>query len=186
MGLMFRALFYAKKGGESSRSHPPKNEESFSPTKSMLMIIFVKVKLKDLFAQSRHYPWKRPSCPKCGCCITWVHEYVPRLFDGFDEPLLLIVFRCPNCGCIIRMHPKSHFSRCQSPIKTIRSSLDHRLTHGKWLPGQPQPSTARMRHWLRNLKKQTRAHLTERWKSGLIEAFDRLMALGKNPVSRAI
>jgi hypothetical protein len=43
-----------------------------------------------------------------------------------------------------------------------------------------------MRHWLRNLKKQARAHLTERWKAGLIAAFDRLMELGKTPVSRAI
>ena len=186
MGLMFRALFYAKKAERVAALIRPKMRRFSLLPESMFMINFVKVKLKDLFVQSRHYPWKRPSCAKCGCCKTWVHEYVPRLFDGFDEPLLLKVYRCPNCGCIIRMHPKSHFSRCQYPIKTIRSSLDHRLTHGKWPPGQPQPSTARMRHWLRNLKKQTRAHLTERWKSGLIEAFDRLMELGKNPVSRAI
>ena len=175
-----------KTGGESARSHPPKSEESFSPTKSMLMINFVNVILKDLFAKNRNYPWKRPACPKCNRWKVWVHEYVPRLFDGFDEPLLLKVYRCPDCGCIIRMHPKSHFSRFQSPIDTIRSSLDHRLTHGKWPSGQSHPSTARMRHWLRNLKKQTRAHLTERWKAGLIGAFQRLMELGKTPVSRAI
>lgn len=164
----------------------PKNEGGIPSKKSMLMIYFVKVIFKELFIQRRDYPWERPVCPNCNYWKIWVHGYVPRLFDGFDEPLLLRVYRCPDCGCIIQMHPQSHFSRFQSSIDTIRSSLDYRLAHNKWPPDKFYPSTARMRHWLRNLKRQMKAHLTEQWKAGLISAFDRLMALGKLPVSRAI
>jgi len=81
------------------------------------------------------------------------------------------------------MRPASHFSRFQSSRKGIRSALVRRITHGKWPPDQ---FSGRMRHWLRNLKRQMKAHLTEKWKSGLMAAFDRLVAMGRVPVSRSI
>jgi len=53
----------------------------------------------------------------------------------------------------------------------------------RWPPGS---AGSRQRHWLCNLKRQIKAHLTEEWKDGLVAAFDRLVTLGRIPVSRSI
>ena len=148
------------------------------------MIHFVDVVLKVIFSQGRDFLWQRPcGCPRCSHWKVWGHGYVQASFEGFNVPLWLKRYRCPECGCIIQMRPASHFSRFQSSRKGIRSALVRRITHGKWPPNQ---FSGRMRHWLRNLKRQIKAHLTEKWKSGLMAAFDRLVAMGRVPVSRSI
>lgn len=148
------------------------------------MIQFVNVLLKEIFNQGRDFPWQRPfKCPRCGHWKVWGHGYVQAIFNGFESPLWLKRYRCPTCHCIIQMRPASHFSRVQSSRETIRSALNHRITHGKWPPDH-QP--ARMRHWLANLKRQVKAHLTETWQIGLMPAYDRLVEMGRIPVSRAI
>jgi hypothetical protein len=148
------------------------------------MIHFVDVALKVIFSQGRNFLWQRPSeCPRCANWKVWGHGHVQCNFEGFSVPLCLKRYRCPECGCIIQMRPASHFSRFQSSREIIRSALARRITHGKWPPGQ---FSGRMRHWLRNLKRQIRAHLTEKWKSGLMKGFDRLVAMGHVPVSRSI
>jgi len=148
------------------------------------MIQFVNVALKVIFAQGRNFLWQRPSeCPRCANWKVWGHGHVQCNFEGFSVPLWLKRYRCPECGCIIQMRPSSHFSRFQSSREAIRSALAQRITHGKWPPGQ---FSGRMRHWLRNLKRQIRVHLTEKWKSGLMKAFDHLAAMGRVPVSRSI
>lgn len=148
------------------------------------MIQFVNVLLKAIFVQGREFPWERPSqCPRCGHLMVWGHGYVQVLFDGFDDPLWLKRYRCPNCSCIIQMRPVSHFSRFQSSKATIRHALKYRITNMRWPPGSP---TARMRHWLSNLNRQAKAHLTETWKAGLIAAYDELIQMGRIPVSRLI
>ncbi len=92
------------------------------------MVIFIPIILKELFELGRKYPWKRPkSCPKCGNVRVWVHAYSPALFDGFSKPLLLKLYRCPCCGCIVRLRPDSHFSRFQASIHEIRSTLSIRI-----------------------------------------------------------
>lgn len=149
----------------------------------MIMIHFVDVVLKVIFDQGRDFLWERPcECPRCTHWKVWGHGYVQALFEGFDVPLWLKRYRCPGCGCIIQMRPSSHFSRFQSSREVIRSALARRISHGKWPPG---PS-GRMRYWLKNLKRQMRAHLTEKWNSGLMPAFDRLVSMGLVPVSRSI
>ena len=154
------------------------------PPKQVIMISFVDVSLKAIFFQGRDFLWQRPAkCLRCANWIVWSHGYVQRNFEGFSVPLWLRRYRCPECGCIIQMSPSSHFSRFQSSRNAIRSALVQRISDEKWPPGQV---SGRMRHWLRNLRRQIRAHLTEKWKSGLIKGFDRLAAMGHVPVSRSI
>ena len=148
------------------------------------MIIFIPVILKELFEFGRKYPWKRPkSCPKCGNVRVWVHAYSPALFDGFSKPLLLKLYRCPCCGCIIRLRPDSHFSRFQASINEIRSTLSIRIKTGRWPKGRSGP---RPRHWLRSLKRKILALLDNSWEEGLIRGFDHLAIQGHTPVSRSI
>ena len=148
------------------------------------MIIFVSSLLKDIFKQGRDFLWTRPSnCPKCGCSKVWGHGYVSAWFDGFSEALLLKRYRCPCCGCVIRMRPTSHFSRFQASIRIIRSTLLIRINTGRWPPVQ---SGSRPGHWLRSLKKKVSALLGNCWTGHLIKAFDHLIMQGHNPVSRSI
>ena len=148
------------------------------------MIIFVSSMLKDIFKKGRNFPWPRPDvCPRCGCGKVWGHGYVSAWFDGFSEALLLKRYRCPCCGCVIRMRPASHFSRFQSSIHKIRSTLSIRIKTGRWPPEQSGP---RPGHWLRSLKRKVIALLDNRWKGDLIKAFDYLVMRDHNPVSRSI
>ncbi|MBF0202499.1 MAG: hypothetical protein HQK66_14565 [Desulfamplus sp.] len=148
------------------------------------MILFINVVLKEIFEQGRNFSWAKPEkCPGCGRWKIWGHGFVQALFDGFSRTLWLKRYRCPDCKCVITMRPTSHFSRFQSSRETIRSALEHRLNHGKWPPNM---TPARMRHWLRNLKLQVKAHLTDVWKSGLLAGFDQLADMGRIPVSSSI
>ena len=70
---------------------------------------------------------------------------------GFSQGLLLRRFRCPDCGCIIRMKPKGYFRRFQAPIHTIRSCLIRHISGKKW---HDALSKSRQRHWLSALKTQ--------------------------------
>jgi hypothetical protein len=90
-------------------------------------------------------------------------------------------FRCPACGCVMKCRPKSHFTRIQTAIETIRSYLAGRIETGRW-PGSPE----RGRHWLRALKRQTLARLGLLWRNRLLESFDRLCRLGIVPVSGSL
>lgn len=147
------------------------------------MIHFVTVVLNDIFEQKRDFQWQCPEhCFKCKYYKVWGHGFVPRIFDGFSAPLLLKCYRCPNCGTVITLRPKSHFSRIQSPIETIRSRLQNRIKNGCW--GVSENSTSRFRHWYANLRRRIKAYLTEQWPYGEIAAFDLLVTQGQVPVSK--
>ncbi len=179
-------MYVIKKiGGESSRSHPPEKKGAVRPHKNGYMIKFAAVILKEIFNQGKKYPWPRPtSCPRCNSSRVWSHGYTTACFEGFDNPLFIKRYRCPDCGCVITMRPSTHFSRFQSSKETIRSSLQHKITSGRWPPDAK--SRARMRHWLRNLKRQIKAILEFSWDSGIMAGYDKLLEMGKNPVSSAI
>ena len=146
------------------------------------MIRFVDALLKDIFQMERDYPWERPDrCPCCGNWKVWGHGFVSAFFHGFGCAIWLRRYRCPACGCIIRLRPISHFSRFQSSRHTIRSTLLHRIKTGKWPPGSYK---SRQRHWLGNLKRQMRAWLN--WETGLTEAFDLLLDQGRVPITGSI
>ena len=153
-------------------------------TKSELMIIYVIVKLKEIFEKGRDYPWQRPECcPNCNRFKVWGHGFVSVYFDGFKTVLEFRRYRCPDCGCVIRFRPREFFSRFQAPIDTIRSGISERLDKGKWLP---HISRTRQAHWLRALKRRVLACLGNDTKMRLDEAFDYFIGRGVIPVSRRI
>jgi hypothetical protein len=148
------------------------------------MISFVPAKIKEIFEMGRDYPWPKPKV--CLCCKhskLWGHGYVESYFDGFNDALLLRRYRCPLCGCIVKLKPGGYFNRFQASIKTIRFKISYRLEKGRWPSGL---SRSRQGHWLRALKRKVEAYLGKTWKLGMIEAFDHLLSQGHNPVSRSI
>ncbi|MDP2731449.1 MAG: hypothetical protein Q8O55_13370 [Dehalococcoidales bacterium] len=148
------------------------------------MIIFSAVNLKELFEKERNYPWQKPqSCPSCSSCRLWGHGFVGALFDGYNQPLFLKLYRCPDCGCVIRLRPAGYFKRFQASIETIRSSIICKSTSDRWLPGI---SRTRQRHWFKALCKRTKAYLADTWHRGVVAGFDYLVQLGQTPVSRWI
>jgi hypothetical protein len=148
------------------------------------MIIFYAVKLKELFKKERDYPWQKPGgCPCCNSQRLWGHGFAEALFDGYNQPLLLKLYRCPDCGCIIRLRPKGHFKRFQAQVETIRSSITLKSTSNRWLSCI---SRSRQGHWFRALKRRIKAYLTQTFVEGVVAGFDALLQLGQIPVSRSI
>ena len=148
------------------------------------MIIFSAVKLKELFEKERNYPWQKPDkCPYCNSHRLWGHGFADALFDGYQRPLLLKLYRCPDCGCVIRLRPAGYFKRFQAPVETIRSSLVCKSTKNRWLPGI---SRSRQLHWFNALCKRIKAYLTDTWRQGVVAGFNYLLQLGQTPVSRCI
>jgi len=148
------------------------------------MVIFSAVKLKDLFEKEREYPWQKPvNCPRCSSCRLWGHGFAEAIFDGYDRPLLLKLYRCPDCDCVIRLRPKGYFKRFQAQVETIRSSITLKSARNRWLSGI---SRSRQGHWFRALKKRITAYLTRTWVEGVVAGFDTLLQLGQIPVSRSM
>ena len=148
------------------------------------MISFFSVVLKDLFRLGRTYPFPKPDiCPKCKASNVWGHGYINAYFDGFNEPWILKRYRCPHCGCVIRLRPRGYFNRFQSPIQVIRSNLTHRIKTGRWPPGG---SRSRKGHWLRALRRRVIAYLGNAWGERLMESFDHFIDQGITPVNRSI
>jgi hypothetical protein len=104
-------------------------------------------------------------------------------FDGFTAGLLLRRYRCPHCCCVIRLKPHGYFRRFQSRIETIRSVICD-LVEKK--PPFSGVSRTRKAHWLKALKRRVRAYFGDPFEHNLLAAFDRLIAMGKIPVSRSI
>lgn len=154
------------------------------PRNNVRMVISVAVKIKELLAKKRNYPWPRPEvCVRCGARKVWGHGFVTAWFDGFDAALYIRRWRCPTCGCVIRMKPCGYYKNFQASIESIRSRIFHRLKTGRWPPGL---SHTRQGHWLHALIKNVHVYLGNQWKGGLIKAFDRLIEKGKIPVTRSI
>ena len=148
------------------------------------MILPVSVNLKEIEEKGRDFPWNRPEeCLRCHGRRLWGHGFVTAIFDGFKGCLLLRRYRCPFCGCVIRLRPEGYFKRFQASKRVIRFHIVTRFHTGKWVPGF---SSARGRHWLRGLKRQVMAHLGMQWMSDLLKAFDLLREMGNIPVSRRI
>jgi len=146
------------------------------------MILLVCVKLNQICSQGRNFQWARPdNCPRCQSKRLWGHGFAASLFDGYSQQILLRRFRCPDCGCIIRMKPRGYLPRFQATIETIRSSLQTRLSGGKWPKG---PSTSRQRHWLSALKRKSLALFGIGM--DLLVVFDQLIKTARIPVSRSI
>jgi hypothetical protein len=148
------------------------------------MIAFIELDLKRIASRDPDYCWPRPaSCGRCESSKLWGHGFVAVIFARFAQALWIRRYRCPACGCIIRLRPRGYFTRHQSDAATIRTTLLTRLNSGYW----PRNCVAsRARHWLHGLKRQVLAVLGVPAFSDLIAAFDRLVVLGRVPVSRAV
>ena len=148
------------------------------------MIAFFRLDLKRIAHDASDYCWPRPSCcSRCGHPTLWGHGYVLMIFVGFTDALRIRRYRCPLCGCIIRLRPKGYWKRYQSTAATIRSTVSMRLHTGCWPPGCV---ASRARHWLRALKRNALAVLGVPSLADLMAAFDHLVDLGRIPVSRTI
>ena len=113
------------------------------------MIIFVCSNLKEIFDKQRQYVWPRPErCPRCQLSKLWGHGFVLAYFDDVAGGVYLRRYRCPECGCVIRLRPRGYFPRIQASIDTIRASLAQRLRQGRWPVGS---SRSRQGHWHRAL-----------------------------------
>ncbi|HMB14755.1 MAG TPA: hypothetical protein VKN62_00465 [Pelovirga sp.] len=147
------------------------------------MIWSVVLDLKQILRQGKGYAWPRPEvCPRCHHWKVWGHGYALRYFDGFSAALPMKCYRCPQCGCVMTARPATYFSRIRSRIVFIVACLTQRLEQGRW-PALALPRS-RLRHWLANLARRVRIHLTNTWTEGLLAGYEALLERGLIPVAR--
>jgi len=147
------------------------------------MVIFSYVNLKQLSQTGRDYSWERPStCPCCNSHRLWGHGYARAIFDGFLKPLLLKLFRCPDCRSVHRIRPIGYFKRFQATVGVIRASIEKKSKRGKWLPGI---SRSRQRHWYNAFIRHVSSYWGNLWYD-TVKAFDHMVNKGTVAVSRAI
>ena len=147
------------------------------------MIWSVVLDLKQILQQGKDYAWPRPeACLRCRHWKVWGHGYALRYFDGFSGALPMKCYRCPQCGCVMTARPADYFSRIHSTMAVIVTCLSRRLTQGRW-PDLPRPRS-RLRHWLANLRRRVRLHLTATWSEGLLAGYEALHERGQIPVAR--
>lgn len=148
------------------------------------MVICFPVTLKQLLVLGRRYPWTKPDrCPRCSSYRLWGHGFVAAFFDGYNQAFWLKRYRCPDCGCVIRLRPRGYFRRFQAAIAIIRSSVESKAHRGRWIGGIGR---TRQCHWFRYLRRRIKVYLTDAWDQGIVAGFDRLCRMGQVPVSRAI
>ena len=180
-----KVLFLCRdKSGRRVLPNPPPFFRGSSPIDNKaFMIWFVSIDLKKIYEEGQGFCWPRPSgCPRCKSWKVWGHGYVQRCFDGFAKVLLLKCYRCPDCGCVITLRPKSHFARIHSSKETVRFQIFHRLKTGWWPPSALPRS--RLRHWICNLKRRAHAFLTAIWDQGLRAGYEALISAGQTPIAR--
>jgi hypothetical protein len=149
------------------------------------MIVEVADDVKEIQAKDngRGYAWPRPDrCLGCSGVRVWGHGFVWAFFDSLVEGLYVRRYRCPCCGCVMRMKPAGYFRGFSVTAAMIRSSVASRLERGSWLGGMGR---SRQGNWLRALMRQVMAHLDVSWLDRLLEGFDCLMDHGIVPVRRS-
>jgi hypothetical protein len=175
-------FFWEKTGAESVGAlNRPKTRGHKAPKKPEPMLLHVCLDLKKIAKLGRNYPWPRPSSCRCGNRMVWGHGFVQAYFIGFAHALEMRRYRCPLCGCVIRLRPKGYFPRIQTDRAGIREAIVFRLRLGVWPPGS---RANRCRHWLFALKRNAVLMLGITWCNRLTAAFDRLVAMGCVPVLR--
>lgn len=174
-----------KMGGEflpNSAALKPGTREGTS--KGETMIIAVVAMLKEILTKGKDYPWPRPAeCPECKRKRLWGHGFVSAWFDECPSPIFLRRYRCPECDCVIRLKPEGYFARFHCTIEALRTDLSHRIRTSRWLPGT---SRSRQGHWLRALKRNAKAYLSDVFDGNLLDAFEQLLSMSKTPVTRSI
>jgi hypothetical protein len=115
--------------------------------------------------------------------MVWGHGFVLVCFAGFSHPLKIRRYRCPLCGCVIRLRPKGYFPRIQTAEATIRRMLTCRIGTGYW---PADATTNRCRHWLAALRRNAIVILGIAWRKDLMAAFNALCSMGRVPIRRTL
>lgn len=165
-------------------SAPDKTLRCAKHQKGGEMILPVVAILKEICEKGREYLWPKPkACPKCGAGRLWGHGFVAAYFDGAVEGIYLRRYRCPDCGCVVRLKPAGYFKRFQASIEAIRSCVCGRCDKAR---SRVVVSRTREGHWFRALKRKAKAYLGDSFGGGVPEAFEQLLGMGKIPVSRSM
>jgi hypothetical protein len=148
-----------------------------------LLVIPVKVDVKELVLQGRSFLWPRPSaCPSCGGRL-WGHGFVSGYLSSSGVEALIRRLYCKDCGSVHRLRPDSHWPRFHSSIKTILETVVNRHTNGCWGKDLPRPC---QRQWWRRLGRKVKICLGLSFKGSFPEAFEILVSAGVIPVSRVM
>lgn len=154
------------------------------PNKIRLMIIKVKIDIKEIFRQGKNFIWQRPSvCPCCKDPRLWGHGFVFSFFDGFDQGIYLKRYRCPYCKTVLKLKPYGYFKRFQANARQILASVINRVYCDRYLPGI---SWSRQHFWFTALKRNIAAYLPINWLKSVVAGFIELVGMGKTPVSSPI
>jgi hypothetical protein len=113
----------------------------------------------------------------------WGRGFVSACFDAYPCALFLRRFRCPGCGCVIRLRAKGYFERFQASIHRIYDCLSRRIADGRY---GIELSRSRQRHWMLALQRQVAAFLGEGFRGRMLEGFDALVQRGRVPVAGRI
>jgi hypothetical protein len=141
------------------------------PPTNILLILYCFVDVKLLEELGKEYPWPRPGkSPCCGGVRLWRHGFVPRYFGGYPDQLLMLRYRCADCGAVHTMRPSEYDRRFRAQWATIFLVLLLKILTGRW---SSEFSKERQRYWLKGF----RVHAS-RWgnASGMIR---QLQALGE-------
>jgi len=118
--------------GAPTPNRPQTRRPDASQIQRDMMIAFLVLDLNRIAHSSRDYPWPEPGgCGRCHHPKLWGHGFVRMIFDGFGQALQMRRYRCPKCGCIVRVRPSGYLPRHQSPVATIRAALSCRIRTGQ-------------------------------------------------------
>ena len=96
------------------------------------------------------YPWSRlEECPKCLSPHVWRHGFAPRYFDGYIQRLLMLKYRCDDCGSVHTMRPLEYERMFRAQWFAIFFVLLKKIATGRWSTGF---SKERQRYWMKGFR----------------------------------
>jgi len=120
--------------------------------RNILLILYCEVDVKLLREIDKRYPWPRPQrSPCCGGVRLWRHGFAPRYVDEYPEQLLMLKYRCADCGAVHTMRPSAYDRRFRAQWLTIFIVLMIKLLTGRW---SSEFSKERQRYWMKGFRLQ--------------------------------
>lgn len=120
--------------------------------RNILLILYCDVDVKLLQEIGKGYPWPRPQrSPCCGGVRLWRHGFVPRYVEEYPEQLLMLKYRCADCGSVHTMRPSDYDRRFRAQWLTIFIVLLMKILTGRWTASF---SKERQRYWMRGFSLQ--------------------------------
>jgi len=139
---------------------------------NILLILYCDVDVKLLQEEGKGYAWPRPQrSPCCGGIRLWRHGFVPRYVDEYTEQLLMLKYRCADCGSVHTMRPSDYDRRFRAQWHTIFTVLLIKILTGRW---SAEFSKERQRYWMRGFRLQASRRGNVWGIAGQLEALSRL------------